>query len=151
MTRQVRLARYRVRDRHTVDTAHLLGNHDGGGTVVGTPDTADGKAIKQPAEVTGATGDFEFLLVQHARVVEVAGGDDGMIAQAFHGAEPLGVFPVLHEPTGRLGAEVDADAEDEGGDEGGAELETPGNVTGVFDDDVGAEAEEDSYTVLVLM
>lgn len=78
------------------------------------------------------------------RVVVVASGDDGVGAEAVHGLEALGDLSVLHEPTGRLGAEEDADAEDEGGDEGGSQLETPCDVAGVLDDDVGAETEEDT-------
>jgi hypothetical protein len=66
-------------------------------------------------------------------------------AEAVHGLEALGDLPVLHEPTGRLGAEEDTGAENEGGNEGGAQLETPCDVAGVLDDDVGAETEEDTY------
>jgi hypothetical protein len=36
---------------------------------------------------------------------------------------------VLHEPTGRLGAEIDSDGKEEGGNEGRAKLETPRDVT----------------------
>lgn len=54
------------------------------------------------------------------------------------------MMAVLHQPTGTLGAEEDADHEDEGRDEGRAELQTPGDGASVFDDDVGAEAKEDA-------
>ena len=72
------------------------------------------------------------------RVVEVARGDDGMRADLAHRTEGLGVLVVLHQPSGRLGREVDADQEDECRNEGRAELQTPGDVACVLDDDIGA-------------
>jgi hypothetical protein len=51
---------------------------------------------------------------------------------------------MLHQPSRRLGTEVDAGGEDEGGDEGGTEFKSPGDVTDILDDDVGAETEEDT-------
>lgn len=59
--------------------------------------------------------------------------------------EPLSQLAVLHEPTRRLGTEPNAAAEDEGGNECGAELKAPGNRSGVFYDHVGAESQEDAY------
>lgn len=67
-----------------------------------------------------------------------------MSAQDFHRFESLGDLAVLHEPAGGLGAEEDANHEDEGGDEGRTELETPGNGTDILDNHVGAEAQEDT-------
>lgn len=49
---------------------------------------------------------------------------------------------MFHEPARRLGAEEDADGEDEGGNERRSELEAPCNVTGIFDNDIGTESEE---------
>lgn len=51
---------------------------------------------------------------------------------------------MLHKPTRGFGTEEDTDTEEEGRDEGRPELETPGDTTGVFDDYVGGEAQEDS-------
>lgn len=51
---------------------------------------------------------------------------------------------MLHEPTRRLGTKEDANAEDERGDEGGTELQAPGDATSVFDNNIGAEAQEDT-------
>ena len=51
---------------------------------------------------------------------------------------------MLHEPTRRLGAEVDADHEEERRDERGAKLKAPGNITSVLDNDVGAKAQENT-------
>lgn len=51
---------------------------------------------------------------------------------------------MLHEPTRGLGAKEDPNEEDEGWDEGRTELETPSDGTNVFDNDVGAEAQEDT-------
>lgn len=68
-----------------------------------------------------------------------------MCAQLGHGLEAFGDLAVFHEPTGRLRTEEDADAEDEGGDEGRAELETPGDPAGIFDDYIGRETEENPF------
>lgn len=54
------------------------------------------------------------------------------------------MLAVLHEPTGGLGAEEDTKHQDEGWDECRAELETPGDVTSVLDDDVGGETQENA-------
>lgn len=51
---------------------------------------------------------------------------------------------MLHEPTGRLWAEVDSDSKEQRWDEGRSELKTPSDVTNIFDDDVGAETKEDA-------
>lgn len=67
-----------------------------------------------------------------------------MGSEAAHGSEGLGVLALLHEPTRGLGAEEDAAEEDEGRDKGRAELKTPGDATDVLDDDIGAEAQEDT-------
>lgn len=52
---------------------------------------------------------------------------------------------MLHEPTWGFGAKEDAEAEDEGGNEGRTELQTPGDATGVFNNDIGAETQENTW------
>lgn len=49
---------------------------------------------------------------------------------------------MLHEPTRRLWTEPDSSSQNEGWNKSGSKLETPGDWTGVFDDDIGAESEE---------
>lgn len=61
-----------------------------------------------------------------------------------HGAESLSVSAMLHEPTRGLGAEEYADSQDEGWDEGGAQLESPGDIAGVLNNDICAEAQKDA-------
>lgn len=51
---------------------------------------------------------------------------------------------MLHEPARRLGTKEDTNAEDEGWDERWTELETPRYVASVFNNDIGAEAQEDT-------
>ncbi len=130
--------------RLTVDTAHLLSDHDSRGTIVGSPDPRHGETVPQTGEVAGTTTQFEFLGVYHVWVVEVPCGDDGIRSQAHHWSEPLCVLAVLHEPTRGLGTKPDTTAEDEGWDEGWTELKTPSDTTSVFDNDVGGEAQEDT-------
>lgn len=67
-----------------------------------------------------------------------------MRSQFLHGLVGLSDLAMLHEPTWRLRAEENSDHEDEGRDEGRTELESPGNVAGVFHDDIGAEAQENA-------
>lgn len=130
--------------KRTVDSTHLLRYHDGRGTIVCAPDPRNGKAVPQAGEVASATGLLLLLLVDDVGVVKVPRGNDGMGSETQHGAEPLVVLVVLHEPPRRLGAEEDAQHEDKGRDEGRAELQAPGVVAHVLDNDVGREAQEDA-------
>lgn len=129
----------------TVDTAHLLTNHDRRGTIVGAPDPRNGETVPHTGKVAGATGQFEFLLVNDVGVVIISCANDGMIPQTPHRIVALGDFTMLHEPSRRFGAEEDADAKYEGGDEGRTELKAPGDITSVFDNDVGAKAQKDTW------
>lgn len=52
---------------------------------------------------------------------------------------------MLHEPTRRLGAEVDASSKYEGRDEGRAKFKTPRNLANILKNDIGAKAEEDTF------
>ena len=52
---------------------------------------------------------------------------------------------MFHQPTRRLGTEPDSTHENEGGNESGTELKTPRYRASVFDNDIGAEAQEDAY------
>lgn len=54
------------------------------------------------------------------------------------------MFAMLHQPARRLGAEKDTGAQGEGRDECRTELQTPSDITGVLDNDVGAETQEDT-------
>lgn len=131
--------------RLTVYSTHLLGNHDRRGTIVGTPDPTHGKAVPQTRKVTCSTSFFDFLLVDHVRVVEVPRCDYGVGPQARHRPECFGILSVLHEPARGLGAEVDTNGENKRRDKGRTELETPTDITGVFDNDVGGQAQEDTW------
>lgn len=53
---------------------------------------------------------------------------------------------MLHEPARGLGTEEDTNTEDKRRDECRTELETPADVTSIFDNDVGGEAQEDTYS-----
>lgn len=102
----------------TVDTAHLLTNHDSRSAIVGTPDSWNREAVPHTGEITRATRHLELLGVNDIGVVKVPGSDDGMSSQFYHGLESSGVLAVLHKPTGRLGTEEDANGKDEGWDKG---------------------------------
>lgn len=52
---------------------------------------------------------------------------------------------MFHKPARRLGAEEDADGENEGWNKRGTELEAPCDVASILDNDVGAEAQEDTW------
>lgn len=130
--------------RPTVDTAHLLSKHDSRGTVVGTSDSRDAETIPETGKVVQATCHLQFLLVNDVRVVVISGTDNGMGTQFHHGTESLSNLSMLHEPTRGLGTEPDTQHEDEGRNKCGTELETPGDATGVLDNDIGSKTQEDT-------
>lgn len=65
-----------------------------------------------------------------------------------HGFPCLSVPAVLHEPTRRLRAEVDAGSKDESRDEGRAKFKTPRDLANILENDIGAKAEEDTFGVV---
>jgi hypothetical protein len=132
-----------------VNTAHLLGQHDCAGTVVGSSDSGNREAVPQTAEVASAGILSELLLVDHVGVVEITSTYDGMGSELGHGNETFGESAMLHQPSRRLRTEVDADGEEEGGDKGRTEFESPSDFADILDDDVGAETEEDTLCWLV--
>jgi hypothetical protein len=54
---------------------------------------------------------------------------------------------MLHQPPRRLWAEIDADHENERGEEGRTQLKAPCNLGNIFQDDVRSETEEDTYYI----
>jgi hypothetical protein len=70
--------------RLTIDTAHLLSKHNSRCTIVGSPDPGHGEAVPKTLEVARASSDFQFLLVDNVRVVEISSTDDGMCSQFCH-------------------------------------------------------------------
>jgi hypothetical protein len=128
----------------TVDTAHLLSDHDSRCAVVCSPDSRHCEAIPHTGEVARAASEPQLLNVDDVRVVVVSGCNDRVCAQNVHGLETLGVTAVLHEPTGRFRAEEDTDCQNERWNEGRSKLKAPCDRSGVFDDHVGAEAQEDT-------
>lgn len=82
------------------------------------------------------------------RVVVVPCGNDGVGTQTEERVECLVVLPVLHEPTRRFRGKPDTEHEDEGGNESGGELKTPGDFAGTLDDNIGSETKEDTYSSL---
>ena len=128
----------------TVDTAHLLCNHNSRSAVVCTPDTWDGEAIPHTLEIPTAAGLLQLLLIDDVGVVVIPRGNDGMSTQSVHRSVAFCQLTVLHKPSWRFWAEKDADHEDEGRDECGSKLKTPGDVSSIFDDDICTEAEENT-------
>jgi len=78
------------------------------------------------------------------RVVVIARSDDRVCSKLKERSEGFIVLALFHEPTGGFRREVNSDHQDESGDKGRAELQSPSDGTGVFHDDVGAESEEDT-------
>lgn len=54
------------------------------------------------------------------------------------------ITTLLHVPPRRLGAEIDEEDEGDGGEEGGAELQTPGDITDFVENQISTETEEDA-------
>ena len=97
-----------------------------------------------PSEVVVSSHDLLLLLKLNVDVVQVSGRLELGESQSDHRLPRLLVSVLLHEPSGRLGAEENSNCEREGGDEGGSELQSPGDGSGVLNDDVGGESEEDT-------
>lgn len=128
----------------TVNATHLLSNHDSRSTVVRTPDARDSEAIPHTLEVATTACLFQLLLVDDVGVVVIPGGDDGMGAQFIHRVKALRKVAMLHKPSGRFRAEVNANHEQKGRNKGRSQLKAPGNVSSSLHDDVCTEAEEDA-------
>ena len=127
-----------------VDTAHLLGQHDGEGGACRPAHTGNGEKLDEAGDVVGAADDVGFFLDLGVDVVQIARGLEGRVAQAAEGAESIGVAALFDVPSGRFGAEVDTDQEWDGGNHGRTELETPSDRDNVVDSQIGAETEEDT-------
>lgn len=106
----------------TVNTAHLLRNHNSRGTIVGTPDPGNAEAVGQTSEIACTRGQFELLLVDDPRVVVISCGNNWMSSQFTHRPEGFVVLVVLHEPTRRLWAEPNSEHQDEGWEERRSQL-----------------------------
>jgi hypothetical protein len=68
----------RDKRRLTVDTAHLLGNHDGRSTIICPPNPRYRETVPQAREIADASSLFELFRIDDPRVVKVSCGDDGM-------------------------------------------------------------------------
>lgn len=118
---------------------HLLGKHHSRRRQSTPPDPWDREQLDEARKVSPALDDLGLFEQLDVRIVHVPGGNHGRVAKTAHGCVGLGVAALLHQPTGRLGTHEDHDGERDGGDEGGSELQAPGNVADVFDGGVGAE------------
>jgi hypothetical protein len=92
---------------HTVDAAHLLRDHDHAGRPRRVADARDREEVGQAREVRHTARELQLLLVQHVRVVQIAGGDDRVHPQLEEALERLRVPVLLHQPARRLRAEPD--------------------------------------------
>ena len=70
--------------RPTIDTTHLLGNHDCRGSIVRSPDPGHGKAVPEAGKVACASSQFEFLDVDYVTVIVIPSPDDWVGSQAAH-------------------------------------------------------------------
>jgi hypothetical protein len=85
--------------------------------------------------------DVQFLLHDlRLNKVKVACGLQRHVAQSKERLVCALEVLLRNQPAGRLGADPDEEDEGDGGDEGGAELETPGDGAGVGNSEVGAGA-----------
>lgn len=133
-----------MNEEFTVDTAHLLSKHDGGSPIVGTPDTGDSETVSHSRPIGTTASNALLLFINDIRVVVISSGNDRVSSKAKERSEGLVVVTVFHQPTRGLRGEPNATHEDESGKEGRAELQSPGDSGNVFEDDIGAEAQEDT-------
>lgn len=127
-----------------VDTAHLLGQHDCEGGQGGAANTRDGKQLDESGQVVALADDGRLLDQLGVDVVEITSSLKRGVAETKQGLVGLAVETLLHVPTRRFGAEVDADDQRNSREEGRSELETPGKLSDVVHGKIGAETEEDT-------
>lgn len=124
----------------TVNTTHLLGQHDGGSSEGTSSDTGDGEELRESRNV-GFTLDHLVLFGElDVGVVHIPGSNDLAVSQLLERDERLLVSTLLHEPSGGLWAKEDQNGEWNGGDKCGSELETPCDISNVFDNGIGADS-----------
>lgn len=92
-----------------VDSAHLLGKHDGEGGEGGAADTGDGEQLAEALSVVGLPNDVVLDLELGADVVNVTSDLDLVESELAHGFPGILVAALLHVPTRGLRAEVDED------------------------------------------
>lgn len=90
-----------------VDTAHLLGDHDGEGGEGRTPHTGDGEQLEEADDICGLGDDVSLKLESGVDVVQVAGNLNFVVSQPDQRLPCVDVAALLDEPTGRLRAQVD--------------------------------------------
>ena len=91
--------------RHTVDTAHLLCNHDSTSGQGGSPESGDLPAIDVTAPVCRAGSHSLFFDEENVAVVHVTCRLEGVLSQPDVRVEGGGVSTLFHEPLGALGTE----------------------------------------------
>lgn len=128
---------------NNVDSAHLLGEHDGEGSESSAADTGNGEELLETLGVVGLADDLVLDLKLGADVVDVTGDLDLVVAESEHGVPGLGVAALLHVPTRRLGAQVDETEQGHGRQEGSSEHETP-VVLDVEDGQVEGSSQHDT-------
>src|SRR3569833_66535 len=131
--------------------AHLLRNHDDTSSPCGAPDPRHREELDKAGEdarvclKTGLLDENLLLLEQDVDVVQVASSLQLRGPQAEERSPGLGVLLLLEKPSRTLGAHEDEEHQGDGGDEGGCELETPGDVARLPHGQVGAGSHEDTW------
>lgn len=119
-------------ESHNVDTAKLLGEHDRRRGNSGAAAPRDSEELGEARDVGGALDCLRLLDELDVGVVQVTSRLDLVVADLAHRCPGICEAPLFHVPTRRLGTHVDEDGEGDRGDEGGAELETPGDSARVL-------------------
>lgn len=128
-----------------VDSAHLLGNHDGESGEGGAANTRDGEEFNEALGIVGAGEELMLDFQLRVDVEHIAGNLDRVVAQLDHGFPGFWVAALLHVPARGLGAKIDEQKQGHGGNEGGTEHEAPVDVgAGVEDGKVKSSSQEDA-------
>lgn len=117
-----KIVRYRsVYKRFTMHyfllTTHLLSNHDCESSQIGAAHAGNGKQFHEAASVVALAQDLALELQLGVNSVHVASALDVVVSELDHGLPSIVVTTFLHEPTGRLGTEVDQAEQWNGGEE----------------------------------
>jgi hypothetical protein len=86
-------------EQRTVDTTHLLREHDSRSSESTSTDSRDGEQLSESRDVGFALNDFVLLGELNVGVVKISGGNDLTMSEPLERSEGLLVSTLLHEPS----------------------------------------------------
>lgn len=131
-------------ESHDVDTRELLGSHDGESAHGGSAQTRDGEQLPGTCEKRATTKGFPFLEDLAVGIVHVASCNHFRVSKSLEGLVRGLVALLFEQPTRRFGTEPDEHQDWNRRSKSSSKLESPSKTTNAEEDEVGAEADENT-------